>query len=183
MGSERRTREGSGDVPGTYRERRELLRGRWRQQRGEQRQPAQLWRQHGDAVGDPGRQALHAPLRPGTRWGSGERASARGRAAWLELLRRPAATGGDRTAAPAALRPALPELCGRPCCCQIAPASRILPSRPLRPPARRSPPSAPPPSATAPAQGPPGAQGCEVDGEGYQDRQARGSAVSTPSCT
>lgn len=59
---------------------------------------------------------------------------------------------------------------GCPCCCQIALVSRILPSRPLRPPARRSPPSAPPLSATAPAQGPPGAQGCEGDNEGYQDQ-------------
>lgn len=59
---------------------------------------------------------------------------------------------------------------GCPCCCQIALVSRILPSRPLRPPACISPPSAPPPSATAPAQGPPGAQGCEGDNEGYQDQ-------------
>lgn len=90
------------------------------------------------------------------------------RAGKVELLRGPAAAGGDRTAPPDALRPALLELCGWPWCCQIALASRIHPSRPLRPPARRSPPLAPPPSATAPAQGPPGAQGCEGEGKGYQ---------------
>lgn len=55
---------------GTYRERRELLRGHRRQQRGEQRQPVELRRQHGDAREDQARQALQA-LRPRTRRRSG----------------------------------------------------------------------------------------------------------------
>lgn len=164
--SARNNRESRGARPGTYRERRELLRGHWRQQRSEQRQPAQLWRQHGDAGGDQARQTPHT-LHPGTRRRSGVRTRERGVKNCSAVL--PPLV---ETARPLrALRPGLHELFfGCPCCCQITLVSRILPSRPLRPPSRRSPPNAPPPSATAPAQGPPGVQGCEGDNEGYQDQ-------------